>query len=287
MLKISSDQFEALQRAISAPERRSRARALLESFPRFQPAMDASRVEALLRLTDARTGELGAPCERSITLHAYLALRFGVDWDRDPQHAWAARGSDTPVPDAAAAISSLVEAASAWRLQVMGADDGRFIGAAQRFVSRPADEWLAAAGRSQSDLLTYLAWLHPEKRAALPDETVAALVRQALDECRAIGMTERAGIVLCTVLAFLFGSGVLHDPVFAEIGTALADPALTTVDRVRVAAQAASAWTNLHLLAPTAGAAPVVRWPIPGLDSASLEPIEAMIVRPKPSREAR
>jgi len=170
---------------------------------------------------------------------------------------------------------------------VMGADDGRFIGAAQRFVSRPADEWLAAAGRSQSDLLTYLAWLHPEKRAALPDETVAALVRQALDECRAIGMTERAGIVLCTVLAFLFGSGVLHDPVFAEIGTALSDPALTAVDRVRAAAQAASAWTTLYLLAPAAGAAPVVRWPIPGLDSASLEPIEAMIVRPKPSREAR
>ncbi len=281
MLRISSQQFEALQRAISAPRRRERAAALLDAFPRFQSSLDPVRVQELLRVTDARAGERAMASERGMLLWAHLALRFGVDWDRDPQHAWAVSAPPEAAADMAATIAGVAQRASAWRLQVMGPDDGRFIGAAQRFVSQPAEQWLAAAGRSQADLLTYLAWLHPEKRVAVGDEAIATLVRQAIDECRAIGMNERAGVVLCAVLFFLFGSGVLHDPVFAEIGTALADPALGAADRVRAAAQAAGGWTRAQLLAPASGTAPVMQWPISGLDTASVEPAELMIVRPK------
>lgn len=281
MLKISSAQFAALAAALAAPERRRRALQVLQAFPRYRAGLDAARVEALLDQAEARAAEGGFACARGILLHVHLALRLGIDWERDPQHPWAVQADAAVMHDPEATLARLVDAAAAWRLRVMGAEDGRFIAAAERYISQPAEQWLPRAGRSQADLLAHLAWLHPEKRAAVPDETIAALVGIALEDCRATGMTERAGIVLATVLAFLFGSGVLHDPVFVEVRDALGDASLAPADRVHTAAQAANNWIRVHLLAPASGAAPVIVWPIPGLDEAGMDPSEPMIVRAK------
>jgi hypothetical protein len=285
MLTISAMQFEALAEAIGAPQRRLRARRMLDAFPRFNGSLDVGRVEHLLRVTDARAGELGFGSERGSALFGCLGLRLGIDWDRDPQHAWARAALGTPEAQSPAeAIAALLAAVTAYRAKVMGSDDGRFVSAAQRFASRPAAQWLVAAGRSQADLLAHLAWLHPEKRASVPDETLAGLVRIALDDCRAIGMAERPGIVLVTVLCFLFGAGLLRDPVHAEVRSALADPARAAGERVLAAAQAATDWVNRHLLAPGKDALPVIAWPVPGLDRMSVEPAETMIVRPHAGR---
>lgn len=285
MLTISAAQFQALDDAIGAPQRRLRAQRALQSFPRWDGLLDAQRVEHLLRVTDLRAAEHGLGCERGAALFAHLALRFGIDWDRDPQLGWSTASSDgSAAPAPVAAIAVLGDAVAAYRMRVTGADDARWVSAAQRFVGRPAEQWLVAAARSQADLQAHLAWLHPEKRAGVPDATLAALVRLALDDCRAIGMAERSGIVLATVLAFLFGSGVLRDPVYIEIRTALADPARPAADRIRAAAQVAGDWVQRNLLDGARSALPLMLWPIPALDQLDVEPLETMIVRPRGGR---
>ena len=87
-----------------------------------------------------------------------------------------------------------------------------------------------SSSRSQRDLLIQLAAVFPRKFAEVGEQSLYDLTRLAVEACKRFDLADRWAVVLMAQFMFLFGAGLLADPLYAWAQQALQDAAGANVD---------------------------------------------------------
>jgi hypothetical protein len=213
MIVIRQAQVDAFNSASQADFERKLAKGLVDKFPRCEAIYGEAALTAMVRLGIERAKEHGLQAEPDLQRYLWLMLLFGSHWERDPQIAWAAASlaaSATTTPSER--ITRLWEQAEAWRQRVMGPNDSLYLAALRSIEGKSVEDLCNNSSRSQRDLLIQLAAMYPRRFTEVGEQALYDLTRLAVEACRPFDLLDRWAVVLITELMFLFGAGVMTDP---------------------------------------------------------------------------
>ena len=232
MLVIRKEQVEAFKSASDADFERRLLLRLSEPFPRCKEIHGEAALTAMVRLGLERAHKLGLEREDDILRYLWTMLLLGSEFGTDPQLSWATAALTTPesLPPAQR-VAVLWEQAQAYRRRVMGPDDGLYVAALRSIEGKTVEDLTKLASRSQRDLLMQLVTLFPQKFKEVGEQAFSDLTRLAIEACRPYEMLDRWAVVLMVELMFLFGAGIMSDPLTAWAREALKKESSAEIDR--------------------------------------------------------
>lgn len=231
MLVIRASQLTAFADASQAGFERQLRTGLAEAFPQRATCFDESALAAMVVLGIEKARAHGLEAAADVQRYLWLMLLFGSHWEHDPQSAWAAamltvNDENTP----SQRLGLLWERAQSWRQRVMGEGDGQHLAAVRHVLGRSVEDLCKSSSRSQRDLLIQLAAVFPRKFAEVGEQSLYDLTRLAVEACKRFDLADRWAVVLMAQFMFLFGAGLLADPLYAWAQQALQDAAGANVD---------------------------------------------------------
>ena len=225
MIQFRKDQIDAFRSVADTDFERLLARRLIETFPRSKESHGEAAIAGLARLGLERARKLGLDREEDILRYLGVMLLVGSEFERDPQLRWAATA--LAVPAAAPApqrVAVLWEQTRAYCNRVMGANQHHHAMALRSLEGKTVETLIAGASRSSNDLLMLLTTMHPLKVQDVGASSIHDLTRFAVETCRTHEILDRESVALMTVLLFLFGAGMMSDPLTVWAQEALKEP---------------------------------------------------------------
>lgn len=231
MLVIRTSQLAAFADASQAGLERQLRAGLAEAFPQCSIQFGEPALAAVVSLGIEKARAHGLEAAADVQRYLCLMLLFGSHWEHDPQSAWAAAVLATNDESTLSRrLNLLWERAQSWRQRVMGEGDSQHVAAVRYVLGRSVEELCKNSSRSQRDLLIQLAAVYPRKFAEVGEQTLYDLTRLAVEGCKRFDLADRWAVVLMTQFMFLFGAGVLADPLYAWAQQALQDAGGANVD---------------------------------------------------------
>jgi hypothetical protein len=231
MLVIRASQLAAFANASQADRERRLRAGLAQWFPRCTERFGEPALAALVSLGIERAQAHGLDAHEDLQRYLALMVLFGAHWEQDPQTAWAAALlAPTERSTAPQRLGAIWERAQSWRQRVMGEGDSQHAAAIRYVLARSVEDLCKNSSRSQRDLLIQLAAVFPRKFAEVGEQALYDLTRLAVEACKRVDLADRWAVVLMTQLMFLFGAGLLADPLYAWAQQALQEEAGSNVD---------------------------------------------------------
>jgi hypothetical protein len=222
MIVFRKDQLDAFRSAADADFERVLVQRLVESFPKTRDRFGEPTLGRLVRVGLERARAVGLDQEDDILRYIGVMLLLGSDFGDDPQLRWAAAALTLPAGALPRQrVAALWEQTRAYCGRVFGADNRIHSVALRALEGKSAETLIGTASRSSRDLLLLLAAMHPQKVQEIGESAIHDLTRFAVETCRQQEMLDRESVALLTVLMFLFGSGLMTDPLTAWAPQAL------------------------------------------------------------------
>jgi hypothetical protein len=221
MIVLRPEQMNAFADASQLARARRLQSALAHPFPLAEAHFGAPALEHSVRLGIERAQAHGIDADADIQCYLRLMLLFGSHWERDPQVAWAAAAMSAAEGTPSQRIARLWEQAQAWRIRVRGPNDSLYVDALRSIDGKSVEDLCKSSSRSQRDLMIQLAALYPRKFTEAGEQALYDLTRLAVEACRPFELLDRWAVVLIAQAMFLFGGGVLDDPLHPWAGDAL------------------------------------------------------------------
>lgn len=213
MIVFRQDQIDAFQlRADADLERNLKAR-LLAAYPHIVQWHGNDAVSALVQRALVAARVMGCEDEQDLLRYIEVSALLGFGFAGDPQFGWVARCvAQCAAEPRGSKLSSLFENAVDYARRVYGGDFRHQIAAFRAFEACTMESLVLEAGRSSRDLRDQIERIFPQKASELGDAGLQDLARVALDACQSRQMATREGVIVMTVLMFVFGTGVFQDP---------------------------------------------------------------------------
>lgn len=216
MIIFRKDQLDAFNSVADTDFERILAGKLMELFPRSKRAYGEPALGLMVRGGLANARKLGLEREEDMLRYLGAVLLLGSGFDTDPQLRWAAAALLTPpgVP-APQRVAALWEQTRPYANRVNGADNRFYATALRSLEGKTVETLLSGASRSSRDLFMLLSTIHPQKVQEAGESAIHDLTRFAVESCRTWEILDRECVALMTVLMFLFGAGMMSDPLTA------------------------------------------------------------------------
>jgi hypothetical protein len=226
-LVIREPQLRHLEDHAEAQFERRMLERSFEYFPQQCAFLGAPRVRQVVRFGIARATDAGYLSQIEQSYYLALVFMLGAGFETDPQFRFVPSILAGPRRAAPAArIAACYDAAMRFLDDVCG-DDNEYL---VRALVRVRDFDLAAfdvpdRARQADAVAGALTALYPEKAAALGGAVMRDLALSGGALASEAGLDGPRGAMLCAGLAFMLGSGFLHDPQFPWVEDALRAPA--------------------------------------------------------------
>lgn len=218
ILVIRNQQMEVFRRHASASLQDELARLLVKHYPSdCRLAGGEPQIRQLVAAGVAEAKKRGYAGKRDISLWVHLSFMLGVDFDRDPQLPWVA----AQLPD----LEELHRSARSYLGTTAGENGEHIVRAMLRMRAYDLGTASVAAGQAaEAELCNLLQEFYPQKYAYQGKPATLEMIRQTTAAAARRGIRSAPGMVTCTVLAFMLGTGFDRDPLYPWAGRALKDP---------------------------------------------------------------
>ena len=214
MLVIRKQQMALIREALRRAAANRMMAGASERFPVDVGMCGESQTRRLVEAAISRAASYGMVTEPGATLFLDLMFQLGVDFDHDPQLAFAARVLKDPGLSEGARVRRLARKVACYRAAVWGQEGELLMEAMGRLRHFPAS-W---DGEPEICYTEELAWalrdLYPLKCARMGARRLHETTVFAASKAASCGMDTPAGKAVLSAMMLLGGAGVLEDPRF-------------------------------------------------------------------------
>lgn len=226
MLKIRSEQMEALEQAAIRNFEQRLLQHLREYFPKHTKLMAEEQLKKVIHYGWERAQTYGLTAENSITLFTDLMFLLGRGFDTDPQLPWAAEILNKELSDEER-TQTLYEKAIDYLNRVSG-EKNEHIDAAQARIRDEKPEDLAQVPITllPEQLLRRLKKVFPQKYDNVGEPALHEMIQQGMAAANQYEITNSRGLATYIGLMFMLGASFDTDPQFSWAREVLTDPSV-------------------------------------------------------------
>jgi hypothetical protein len=193
--------------------------------PDLSQVLGEEGVRRVIQLGRERGSKYGFTNRGPVRLYIELMFSLGSDFDSDPQLPWAGellqqggRGRDQ-MTDA----QELYSAAVGYFDEVMGPHDWYAIEALERYDRLTPERFRRLPGGFEERIMASLRAFYPEKYAR-SRPGLHTVINRGIKAATGYSATGERAPLLFIVLMFIFGHGILTDPLYPWVAATLNDP---------------------------------------------------------------
>lgn len=222
MLLIRQAQVNALR---DLPRRNFEGQLIRHFYRHYPRECNSAGPEGMRRFVRTglqRAARYGLLTIDTVASYIHVTIMLGWAFDSDPQLSWARTKltdyAESPEPR----IHALADTAIDYLGNVAGETGEKIVRAMIRIRKHDfLAPWSSTGEQFQDELLNLLTRLYPEKAAIQGDEVNRLFIGHAARVAGTHGFTERNGIAVYTMLAFMLGAGFDTDPLYGWAGATL------------------------------------------------------------------
>jgi hypothetical protein len=213
--------------------------AMADTFPDDYARLGHQNMLTAVRLGITRAARWGFNSEPEIYLFLTLMVMLGAYFDEDPQLPWVeAHLTAMPADDIFNSLLSLHDQTMNYLDRVAGPENKALIKALVRLKQFDPMRFESETTNFPSCIADILREIYPEKANEQSDTNLLTLVVSAERSAAAQGVESLTGFGVFAGLAFMLGSGFLHDPLHPWVAQALSNTANPDVRVKNLLAQA-------------------------------------------------
>lgn len=248
MLVVSEEQLDRVGALMLERFEQRLLRHVEEYFPTHWRTAGLEQIGQLVRSGIARARVGGFRSERDAYIYVSLMLYLGSAFDDDPQYrSITAALNDDMIREPSTRLAMVFESAMAFFDTAAGPRREHMSAALRRAQATTLAELARTPQVNYEYVRGTLAWIWPQKYELIGEPAVRELCESVVPRSRSAGVATPAGALLYTVIAFLFGHGIHHDPQLPWVGKTLAAGDLDAPSKVQALQHAFA----LHLAAVT------------------------------------
>lgn len=159
----------------------------------------------------------------------YIETMFtlGCDFDSDPQYPWCREIlEDVETQDELVRADHLFDVINDYLDAAVGVDSRYVVIALQRLNNIGPDILNMITADSKGSLLAGLKEFYPEKTHIVGKKALSRLIEEGFAVAKKHGIDSNKGSALISILMFMFGHGVIDDPLYPWIRNTLEDPSI-------------------------------------------------------------
>lgn len=227
MLRIKREQMNALE----AVAMKHFEDEMLERMAVFAPRLYEIYGEKIFREV-IRQGIQRAKAHRftmrgPVQFYIETMFTLGCDFDSDPQYPWCREIlEDVEVQDELVRADHLFDMMNDYLDAAVGVDSQYVVIALKRLNSIGPNILNMLTADIKGSLLAGLEEFYPEKTQMVGKKSLSRLIEEGFAVAKKHGIDSKKGSALISILMFMFGHGVIDDPLYPWIKNTLEDPSI-------------------------------------------------------------